>query len=261
MNINKIKKFLLAFMLSMSMMLSTVATSFADEINTYKITYNLNGGTNNKANPSSYTDESSIKLKNATKKGYYFNGWYLNNTKITSINKGSTSNKALTAKWKKVTVARVKGVTLKRSGNKLKISYKKVSGAKGYLIQYSTSSKFTSSTTKSKITSARSKTYTVTKSKKYYVRVKAYKKDSKGYKVYGKYSATKSKAGIRTTTYHKKSTKKKTTSSYHSSGAVYLSRTGSKYHSNPYCSNMKSPIKVSLSEAKSSGRTPCSKCY
>ena len=42
---------------------------------------------------------------------------------------------------------------------------------------------------------------------------------------------------------------------------VYVSRTGSKYHSNPSCSNMKSPIKMTVDDAIATGRTPCSKCY
>ncbi|MBQ6661016.1 MAG: InlB B-repeat-containing protein [Lachnospiraceae bacterium] len=43
----------------------------------YKITYNLDGGTNNSANPSRYTVESpAIYLKPATKSGYRFDGWY-----------------------------------------------------------------------------------------------------------------------------------------------------------------------------------------
>ncbi len=43
----------------------------------YKITYNLDGGKNNSANPSKYTVESpAIYLKPATKAGYRFDGWY-----------------------------------------------------------------------------------------------------------------------------------------------------------------------------------------
>lgn len=42
---------------------------------------------------------------------------------------------------------------------------------------------------------------------------------------------------------------------------VYISQTGSKYHSNPNCSNMKSPSQVSLEEAQSMGLGPCSRCY
>lgn len=42
---------------------------------------------------------------------------------------------------------------------------------------------------------------------------------------------------------------------------VWVSRTGTKYHSDPNCSNMKNPSHKTLSEAESLGRTPCSKCY
>ena len=44
---------------------------------TYKVTYKLDGGKNNAANPSQYTVESdSIYLKPPTKAGYRFDGWY-----------------------------------------------------------------------------------------------------------------------------------------------------------------------------------------
>ena len=36
---------------------------------------------------------------------------------------------------------------------------------------------------------------------------------------------------------------------------------GTKYHSNPNCSNMKNPVEISLSEAQSRGYDPCKKCY
>ena len=42
---------------------------------------------------------------------------------------------------------------------------------------------------------------------------------------------------------------------------VWVSNTGSKYHSNPNCSNMKNPSQHTLSYAKSMGLSPCSKCY
>lgn len=71
----------------------------------YNITYKLNGGKNAKKNPSAYTYKTStIKLKNPTRKGYVFKGWYLDKKfkkKVTVINKGSSGNKTLYAKWKK----------------------------------------------------------------------------------------------------------------------------------------------------------------
>lgn len=42
---------------------------------------------------------------------------------------------------------------------------------------------------------------------------------------------------------------------------VWIPRTGSKYHSNSRCSNMKNPSQVSKSEAVNLGYDPCSKCY
>lgn len=42
---------------------------------------------------------------------------------------------------------------------------------------------------------------------------------------------------------------------------VWIPKSGSKYHSDPECSNMKDPTQVSLSQAESLGYTPCKKCW
>lgn len=42
---------------------------------------------------------------------------------------------------------------------------------------------------------------------------------------------------------------------------VWIPKSGSKYHSDPKCSNMKDPAQVSLSQAESMGYTPCKKCW
>ncbi|MDO4453909.1 MAG: peptidoglycan-binding domain-containing protein [Eubacteriales bacterium] len=42
---------------------------------------------------------------------------------------------------------------------------------------------------------------------------------------------------------------------------VWIPNTGSKYHSNAYCSNMKNPSQVTLEDAQAMGYTPCKKCY
>lgn len=71
----------------------------------YSIKYNLNGGKNNKKNPSCYYNTTkTIKLKKPTKKGYVFKGWYADKQcrkKVTAIKKGSSGKKTLYAKWKK----------------------------------------------------------------------------------------------------------------------------------------------------------------
>ncbi len=70
----------------------------------YSITYYLNDGTNNSANPKSYTPgTATITLKNPSRAGYAFQGWYKDSgmsSKITSIPKGSHGNLKLYAKWK-----------------------------------------------------------------------------------------------------------------------------------------------------------------
>lgn len=71
----------------------------------YSIKYNLNGGKNNKKNPSCYYNTTkTIKLKKPVKKGYVFKGWYADKQcrkKVTAIKKGSSGKKTLYAKWKK----------------------------------------------------------------------------------------------------------------------------------------------------------------
>ena len=42
---------------------------------------------------------------------------------------------------------------------------------------------------------------------------------------------------------------------------VYIPSSGSKYHSNSSCSNMRNPSKVTKSEAEAQGYDPCKKCY
>ena len=71
----------------------------------YKISYQLKGGKNSSKNPTGYYITSkTIKLKNPTRKGYKFMGWYSDKkykNKVTQIKKGTTGNKTLYAKWKK----------------------------------------------------------------------------------------------------------------------------------------------------------------
>ncbi len=45
------------------------------------------------------------------------------------------------------------------------------------------------------------------------------------------------------------------------SGTVWVSQSGSKYHSTPSCSGMKSPSQLSLADAQSRGYTPCKRCH
>jgi len=160
----------------------------------YKITYKLNKGKNNASNPSTYYGKK-VTLKNPSRKGYAFAGWYTDakfKKKITSISSSAKSEYVLYAKWTKVKVAKASLTSAKNSKSKqILLKYKKVSGAKGYEISYSTDKKFKKAVTKKNTAKT---SYTISKLKKgkiYYVRIRAYKMDSTGKKVYGKYSSMK----------------------------------------------------------------------
>ncbi len=72
------------------------------EAETYNITYELRGGNNDAQNPDTYTTESDVVLKPATKAGYRFVGWYTdlndNSTKVETL-KWKCDNLILLAKW------------------------------------------------------------------------------------------------------------------------------------------------------------------
>ena len=42
---------------------------------------------------------------------------------------------------------------------------------------------------------------------------------------------------------------------------VWVTKSGKKYHNNPNCSKMSSPIEIDLLEAIEKGYEPCGKCY
>lgn len=69
----------------------------------YKITYELDGGTNVSGNPAQYTVETGkIKLVAPTKMGYAFEGWYSDaerTDRVAEIAAGSTGDVTLYAKW------------------------------------------------------------------------------------------------------------------------------------------------------------------
>lgn len=78
-------------------------TVYLKKVQTYEITYNLNGG-NASGNPNTYNSVSNITLKNPTKVGYTFNGWTGSNgtTQQTSVTiNGRSQSGALTytANW------------------------------------------------------------------------------------------------------------------------------------------------------------------
>ena len=274
----------------------------------YKITYVLNGGVNNKDNPDSYSIESDVVLKDPTREGYRFTGWFTDKAmknRIFMIRGDSTGDATLYAGWEEeetcthewgswdvttiatctktgtkvrqcyvcmktetatvpidskkhmntevrgkvaatttstgytgdtyckdcgtlikkgtttaqlkstqnttktttsqattkqpdatteqtVTVPKaVKGIKLvNKKGKTVKITWKKLSGVKGYEVQYALNGKFTKGKKTLRVTSASKTVKKLKKKSTYYVRVRAYTMDGSK-KVYGKYSSIK----------------------------------------------------------------------
>ena len=171
----------------------TVTKSAASKAKTYKVTFDANGGSASYGSKSVKAKASVGTLPKATRAKYTFTGWYTKKSGGSKVSASTkvTGNCTYYAHWKKVTVS--KGSVSKLTngkGKKMTVSVKKISGASGYQILYAANSKFTGA--KTKTTSKTSLIISgLKKNKTYYVKVRAYKKDSKGKKVYGSYSAVR----------------------------------------------------------------------
>ncbi len=164
--------------------------------NTYTLTYNVNGGTKLKvATKAVVYDGTYGELAKPVRKGYAFKGWYTAKTKGTKVTSSTkvTGNATIYAQWTKVTKpGKVSIKSVKNSAKKtMKVTLKKVKGADGYEVRYSTKKNMKGA----KKSTSKKTTLTIKKLKKgktYYVQARAYKLDSAGKKIYSaKYSATK----------------------------------------------------------------------
>lgn len=103
----------------------------------YLITYILDGGTNNASNPSEYSDTSgNIVLKDGSRSGYVFMGWYLDSAftkKIDTITAGNKGDITIYAKWQKLLNKPVVS-NVSPANNGVKVSWKAVSGASKYRV-------------------------------------------------------------------------------------------------------------------------------
>lgn len=169
----------------------------------YKIFYELNGGTFENGTLDAYTMGADYTLPTPTRVGYEFIGWtgsdLAETTKTVVIKNGSTGNKKYTAVWKpnldgpqepatttKKQVeppaqTKIKSATKKKAAKRAKISIKKVKGASGYQIQFSTTKKFKKVLVKKNVKKVK---VTITNKqlknkKKLFVRARAYKLDGK----------------------------------------------------------------------------------
>lgn len=160
-----------------------------------QITYQLNGGKNHKNNPIKVKKKGvSVVLNAPSKAKYTFVGWYTDaryTHKVTTVGNTSLSFLTLYAKWKRVTVKQVKFSMVKKKGtNSIFVKVERESGVKGFEYVYAKDSSFKR---KFRLRTKRNpKTLSkLMKKKKYYIKVRAYKLDSTGKKIYGTYSRVK----------------------------------------------------------------------
>lgn len=154
-----------------------------------KISYVKNGGTLHKYSPKSYV--STADLYPAKKENYLFKGWYMDSdlkerVKRIDRNFGDIN---LYAKWWKVKVEDTSkpSVKITSSSKKLLVRIPKVNKADGYQVYYSTNKDFRNA--KKAIVEKNSYVSPkVTVGKTYYVKVRAFRFDSTGKRIYGKFS-------------------------------------------------------------------------
>lgn len=158
-----------------------------------RITYVLKSGTNHKSNKDFYLNEN-LTLKNPVRKGYVFAGWHTDSkckagSRIKTIQTLGVGNMTLYAKWEKVKVGKTRLKSAKNSSAKsVKVLFTKVKGAKGYEILCARDKKFKKGKVKTYTKKLSCKVKKLSGKKTYYVKVRAYKTDSAGNKVYGVYS-------------------------------------------------------------------------
>lgn len=141
------------------------------------------------------------KLPVPVRKGYIFKGWYtkksggnkITDSKTVKIAKGK--NQTLYAHWSKITVKKANISKLTSKGSTLTIKWKKISGIKGYELFLSKDKQFNEKATQKINLKNSAKIYTfkgLIKNVKYFCKLRAYKIDSLGNKIYGKFSSVKS---------------------------------------------------------------------
>lgn len=164
----------------------------------YVLQFHANGGTGlSRRTMTLLAEDSPGIMPKVKRKDYLFSGWYTQQDGGTKVAGDKPLKEAMTlyAQWTKASApAKAAAPTLK-SGKKgqMQVSFKSVTGAAGYQIEYSVSKKFTSAKTKDAGASAKKKTISALKAgKKYYVRLRAYSVDSMKNRIYGAYSTVKS---------------------------------------------------------------------
>lgn len=121
----------------------TVYAKWANEFTAdYKITYVLNGGTNDPRNPDGYTGNTDLSIRPASRAGYSFDGWFLDagfTRRADVIPKGETGDKTLYAKFTKNSVSTFM-ITATVTGGSLLSGGGRVEKGSSYTVSYEANS-------------------------------------------------------------------------------------------------------------------------
>ena len=163
----------------------------------YIVNFDQNGGTNlSRQKMTLLQDQPLGILPKVVRKNYTFAGWYTQPDGGEKVNSETVLgvSTSLFAHWKKVakpSKGQISSLKSKKAGT-MTVACKKQSGVKGYEIVYSTKKSFKKSATrKGTFASSHATVKGLKKGQTYYVKIHAYRIDSTGAKVYGKYSTTK----------------------------------------------------------------------
>lgn len=171
---------------------------------TYTITYNTKGGINNSSNPKTFTkDTETIVLKSPTLNGYTFQYWYIDYSicndgccrgerEVKEIQKGTLGDIILNAKWVKVEAGQANiSYAYVSAASEVSIRIQPVTGAIGYQIVIAKNSKFTVGKEVISIRITDTVMRNLDMESTYYIKVRAYKIDSAGERIYGGFSKVK----------------------------------------------------------------------
>lgn len=155
--------------------------------------FDANGGSVDTDHKSLMSEELYGPLPTPVRSGYRFNGWFtapnggtqILPTTVVTAKKDST----LYASWSRVNVSKPSKPSVKNGKAKqIKLKLKRTKNAEGYQIQYAKKKNMKSARIKNtkKLTTTINK---LSRGKVYYIRVRAYRTDSTGAKVYGPWSS------------------------------------------------------------------------
>ena len=155
--------------------------------------FDANGGSVDTDHKSLMSEELYGPLPTPVRSGYQFNGWFTapnGGTQIlpTTVVTAKTDT-TLYASWSRVNVSKPSKPSAKNGKAKqIKLKLKRTKNAEGYQIQYAKKKNMKSARIKNtkKLTATINK---LSRGKVYYIRVRAYRTDSTGAKVYGPWSS------------------------------------------------------------------------